>query len=181
MPHRSALPAWIALACVLTVGAGVLLVAEQQHLRSDANHPQVEMARSAASKLGAGADASTVVPSGQVDIRRSAAPYLIIVGADLRVLASSAELDGRPVVPPQGVFDFVRSHGEDVISWQPATGVRSAIVVDSFRGGYVVAGRSLAATEDSESFVETLTLAAWAVALVALGAIALFRRRPSAP
>ncbi|MGH7759901.1 MAG: hypothetical protein ACREOY_00580 [Candidatus Dormibacteraceae bacterium] len=104
-----------------------------------------------------------------------------MVGADLKVLAISSELDGGPIVPPPGVFDFVRAHGEDVITWQPATGVRSAIVVDSFRGGYVVAGRLLSATEQMESLVETLTLVAWAVALFVLAAGAVVRGRTSRP
>src|SRR5690349_6702809 len=108
------------------------------------------MARDVAGKLNAGADPQSVVSGAPIDIASSADSYLIVVDSNGAVLASSAQLDGRAVIPPSGVFAYVHDHGEDVISWQPAAGVRSAIVVDSYRGGYVVAGRSLTGTEQAE-------------------------------
>jgi len=49
------------------------------------------------------------------------------------------------------VFDYVRQHGEDRITWQPEPGVRSATVVTSYGGahpGFVLAGRSLRLVEE---------------------------------
>ena len=126
------------------VGLGVIGGAglAQQAIRQPANHPQAEIARSAVSRLNAGERPEAVVPSASVDIAQSTDPYVIVVDGQQGVLASSASLGGHVVLPPPGVFDYVRSHGEDQVTWQPAAGVRSWIVVDSFSGGFVIAGRS---------------------------------------
>jgi len=127
-----------------TVVLGLIGVAglAQQAIRQPANHPQAEIARAAVSRLDAGESPDAVVPAAEVDIARSTDPFVIVVDGQQAVLASSASLDGHVVLPPPGVFDYVRSHGEDQITWQPAAGVRSWIVVDAFRGGFVIAGRS---------------------------------------
>jgi hypothetical protein len=99
------------------------------------------------------------------------------VGSTGALLATSAQLDGTSVVPPTGVFAYVRDHGEDVISWQPAAGVRSAIVIDSFRGGYVVAGRSLTWTEQAEGALGLWAVIGWAAAVMLAGGVALLVER----
>ena len=125
--------------------AGLWLQAIQQ----PANHPQVEMAATAVSRLDGGASPSAVIPVHSIDLAQSQDPYLIVVDPQRQVLASSASLGGEVVLPPQGVFDNVRSHGEERITWAPADGVRSWIVVDSYRGGFVVAGRTASDGEQS--------------------------------
>ena len=62
-----------------------------------------------------------------------------------------------------------------MVTWQPAPGVRSAIAVDSWEYGFVVAGRSLADTENVESSLLDWTLGGWLVTMIALGAIATIR------
>jgi hypothetical protein len=166
------------LGLVVTMLGGLGYVVAQQVVRHAADHPQMEMARTAVSRLDAGASPYSMLPKTAVDLGRSQNedPYVIVVGTDGQVLASSVTLGGVAIVPPSGVFDFVRSHGEDTISWQPAPGVRSAIVVDAFDAGFVVAGRSLKSTEDLESSLLWWAAAAWAVAMVAVGLVT-FRRR----
>jgi hypothetical protein len=168
---------WILLTAFATVAAIAGFIVVQQQLRSAANHPQVEMAREAARKLDAGAKPQSVINTATVDIASSSDTYLIVVDSNAAVLASSAQLDGSAVIPPPGVFAYVRDHGEDVISWQPAAGVRSAIVVDSFHGGYVVAGRSLTGTEQAESALGFWAIIAWALAVFAAGGVALIVQR----
>jgi hypothetical protein len=136
---RTRLGTLIAAVALALIGVAGLA---QQAIRQPANHPQAEIARSAVSRLDAGESPDAVIPAAKVDIARSTDPFVIVVDGQRTVLASSATLDGHVVLPPPGVFDYVRSHGEDQITWQPAAGVRSWIVVDAFRGGFVVAGRS---------------------------------------
>ena len=174
---RRALPLWILMTGLVTVAALVAFIVVQQQLRGAANHPQVEMARDAAGKLNAGASPQSVVGGAPVDIASSADSYLIVVDSNGTLLASSAQLDGRAVIPPPGVFAYVHDHGEDVISWQPAAGVRSAIVVDSFRGGYVVAGRSLTGTEQAESALGLWSVLGWAAAVLLVGGVSLIVQR----
>jgi hypothetical protein len=174
---RRALPLWILLSGLVTVAAFAAFIVVQQQLRGAANHPQVEMAREAAGKLNAGANPQSVVNGALVDIASSSDTYLIVVDSKGAPLASSAQLEGRAVIPPSGVFAYVRDHGEDMISWQPAAGVRSAIVVDSFYGGYVVAGRSLTGTEQAESALGLWAIFGWVAAVLLAGGLSLIVRR----
>lgn len=130
------------------------------------------MAQSAASRLNAGAAPAAVVPASKVDIAASTEPYLIVVDANRSVLASSATLHGAAVVPPSGVFDYTKAHGEDRVTWQPTPDVRSWIVVDAFNGGFVVAGRSPASGE-ADGYLAVFWGALAALGLAALGAIGL--------
>jgi hypothetical protein len=174
---RRALPLWILLGGLVTMAALAAFIVVQQQLRSSANHPQVEMARAAAGKLNAGATPQSVATGAPVDIASSPDTYLIVVDSKGGLLASTAQLEGKPAIPPWGVFAYVRDHGEDKISWQPAVGVRSAIVVDSFQGGYVVAGRSLTGTEQAESALGNWAILGWAAALLLAGGLSLLVRR----
>ncbi len=174
---RRALPLWIVLSGLATVAAIGSFVVVQQQLRGAANHPQVEMAREAAGNLNAGANPQSVVNGAPIDIASSSDAYLIVVDSNGALLASSAQLEGRAVIPPSGVFAYVRNHGEDMISWQPAAGVRSAIVVDSFHGGYVVAGRSLTGTEQAESALGLWAIFGWAAAVLLAGGLSLIVQR----
>ena len=174
---RRALPLWTLLVGLATVAVFAAYIVIQQELRGAANHPQIEMAREAAGKLSAGASPQSVVNSAPIDIASSSDTYLIVVDSSGALLASSAQLEGSAVIPPSGVFAYVRDHGEDMISWQPAAGVRSAIVVDSFQGGYVVAGRSLTGTEQAESALGLWAIFGWAAALLLASALSLIMQR----
>ena len=160
---------------VLFAAAGFTGLAVQA-IGQPANHPQAELARSVVSQLDGGAAPAAVVPSRSIDIGTSTDLYVIVTDAQREVLASSGSLDGKVVLPPAGVFDFVRTSGEDRVTWQPATGVRSWIVVDSFSGGFVIAGRSPSDSEQSE-----LLLLLWgsfaALALAGAAGVALIAAR----
>lgn len=173
MISRPKLAGLMAFAVLGIVGvAGVA----QQAIRQGANHPQIEMAQAAVTRLNAGASPSAVVPATHVDLGSSPDAYLIVVDGQYSVLASSATLNGQVVVPPPGVFDYVRTHGEDRITWQPAPDARTAIVVDEFRGGFVVAGRSLSDTERTEDLLTFWGgLAALGLAVVGVVGLVLIR------
>ena len=175
MTQRSVM-VWLVAAAAVTVLFGAGYVAAQQSVRHAADHPQIEMARDAIGKLQAGASPESVLPKEGVDLARetplSKDPYLIVIDLEGRVLASSVTLGGVQPVPPAGVFANVRAHGDETVSWEPAPGVRSAIAVDAWEYGYVVAGRSLDDTETLESNLLVGMLAGWLVAMVVLGGVA---------
>jgi len=174
---------FVAIAAVATILIGGGYGVAQQAARQAADHPQMEMARDAASRLAAGASPNSVLPKEAVDLARntplSKDPYLIVVDRGGKVLASSVTLGGVQPLPPGGVFDYVRSHGEDTVTWQPAPGVRSAIVVDSWEQGFVVAGRSLEDTENLESNLQLWAIGGWIATMLVLGGLAALRLRPS--
>ena len=128
-----------AVSALAAVGVAGLAL---QVLGQPANHPQLEAAHTAVSRLDHGDKPSDVVPASTVDIATSTDLFLIVTDGQRNVLASSASVSGAQALPPPGVFDYVRSNGEDRVTWQPAAGVRSWIVVDSYNGGFVIAGRS---------------------------------------
>ncbi|HEY7982848.1 MAG TPA: hypothetical protein VID73_01690, partial [Ktedonobacterales bacterium] len=140
------------------------------------------MATDARLALDAGASPQSLVPATPLDIAQSPAPYLVIYDASGQIQAASATVAGSALVPPAGVFDSARAKPYDAISWTPAPGVRSAVVVMTYSQGFVLAGRSLRFIEEREANTELLaalgglgTLAASLVVVViaqAMGGVA---------
>jgi hypothetical protein len=165
----------VVLAGISTVLALFLYAIPQQVLRLGANDPQIAMAGDAAARLETGQTPSEAVPAGSaVDMVRSLSPFVIAYDDAGSPIASQAQLNGQTPVPPRGVFDYVRTHGEERISWQPLhTGgqrVRIAAVVQRVGGvrpGFVLAGRSLREVESREEQVLRMAQVAW-VAMLAL-------------
>ncbi len=126
----------------------------QQNLRMGANHPQVEMAQSAAERLERGNPIADVIPSSTVDVKTSLDPFVIVYNNEGKPVRSTGYLNGAIPPLPAGVLEFARAHHEDKITWQPRPGVRIAAVVVRYSGnggGFVLAGRSLRVVEQHES------------------------------
>jgi hypothetical protein len=149
---------WIPLAALTVLLTGMIYVATQQSYRSGANDPQIQMATDAVNALERGASPQDLVAANTLDIAESLAPYLAIYDASHQVVASSATLHGAPLAPPSGVFDDAQINGMNVLTWQPEPGVRSAIVVKPYPGGFVLAGRSLQSVEERETSLEQMVL-----------------------
>lgn len=160
---------WLPLAAVTTLLSGLIYLAVQQSLRWGANDPQIQMAEDAGAALAAGGSPESMLPSAQVEISSSLAPFTVIFNATGEPLASSARLHG--VIPglPSGIFDYTHQNGEDRVTWQPEPGVRIAAVVVAYDGpqpGFVLAGRSLREVEIRSSQLEQITGIAWLATLV---------------
>jgi hypothetical protein len=177
---KTILKYWLLIAAIVTGLSGLLYAAVQQDLRQSANDPQIQMAEDTAAKLADGQQVQNVVPAEKVDIANSLAPYIIVFDATGKPIASSVQLDGQTPTIPSGVFDYVRQNGEDRITWQPQSGVRSAIVVTQFKGpnpGFILAGRSLREVEIREDNIMHLIFLGWiAILLVTLLATAILFR-----
>lgn len=154
----------VILSGIATILALALYAIPQQVLRNGANDPQVQMATDLAAKLEAGAAAADSIPAENVDVARSLAPFVIVYDEQGRPVAGQGKLDGGVPTPPAGIFDYVRQHGEERVSWQPQRGVRIAAVVERVNGshsGFVLAGRSLREVEMREEQVRTMAGLAW--------------------
>ncbi len=147
---------WIPLAALTVLLTGMIYVATQQSYRSGANDPQIQMATDAVNALEGGAAPQDLVTTNKIDIAESLAPYLAIYDTSHQLVATSATLHGETLAPPSGVFDTAQASGINVLTWQPEAGVRSAIVVKAYPGGYVLAGRSLQSVEERETSLEQL-------------------------
>jgi hypothetical protein len=148
-------------------------VAVQQALRLSANEPQVGLARDAVRTLAAGAAARSLAGTRPpVDIAVSLGPWVAVYDAAGSPLATDGRLDGNLPELPSGVFATAKRDGEFRFTWQPRSGVRSAVVlVASPNGSFVASGRSLSQVEGTIDTIGGLALLAWsgALALVAIG------------
>jgi hypothetical protein len=161
----------VVLAGISTILALALYAIPQQVLRQGANDPQIAMASDLAVYLnqygvndGLRQGALTIRGGAIVDMANSLSPFLIVYDDEGRALGSTGQFDGKAPAPPNGVFDYVRSHGEDRISWQPRHNVRIAAVVVRVKGsqpGFILAGRSLREVEARESQVSQMAGLAW--------------------
>ncbi len=168
MKIRNIIRYWLPLAAVTTLLSGLIYLAVQQSLRWGANDPQIQMAEDAAAALGSGGTVTSVLPTAQVDISNSLAPFMVIYNDSGEPLGSSAKLNGLTPALPHGIFDYTRQKGEDRVTWQPEAAVRIAAVVVAYGGtqpGFVLAGRSLREVEIRENQVEQITAIAWLATL----------------
>jgi hypothetical protein len=118
----------LVLAGISTVLA--LYAIPQQVLRTGADDPQIEMATNLAARLdgngatGGSLQGALATSSGMVEMKRSLSPFLIVYNDQGQALASTAQLDGQTPTPPAGIFEYVRTHGEERVSRQPERGLR---------------------------------------------------------
>jgi hypothetical protein len=167
---KNILRQWIPLAVVISALCGLVYLAVQQELRQSANDPQIQIAEDAGRALENGAAADSQVPADPVAVESSLAPFVMVFDDSGKVAGSSATLRGETPQLPAGVLDYVRTHGEDRVTWQPESGVRIAAVVVRINGahpGFVLAGRSLREVEVREDNALTVAGVAWAFTLAA--------------
>ena len=157
----------------IATGVALALYAIPQHvLRSGLNDPQIQMAGDLASLLDRygvndGLVQGALLNAGRgdkVDMARSLAPFLMVFSDAGQLLGTSAQLDGQGATPPKGVFDYVRQHGEERVTWQPRRGVRIAAVMVRVQGrqpGFVLAGRNMREVEARIGDVQTMAGLTW--------------------
>ena len=161
---------WLPLAAAVTAMCGLVFLAVQQDLRQGANDPQIQIAEDAAAAMENGAPLNSIVPAGKTAIESSLATFVMIFDDTGAVVGSSAALHGETPQLPPGILDFVRTHGQDRVTWQPESGVRIAAVIVRSQGsqpGFVLAGRSLREVEIREGNAELIAGAAWISTLAA--------------
>lgn len=179
----------LVLAAIATGVALALYAIPQQVLRQSLNDPQIQMAGDLAATLerfgvndGLKQGALPAFGGkGNIDMARSLSPFLIVYNDEGQPVASNAQLDGQIPAPPKGVFDYVRQHGQERVSWQPvlssAHGVRIAAVIQRVQGsqpGFVLAGRNMREVETREQQVAQMAGLTWLgmLGVIAVGCLA---------
>lgn len=163
--------AWLPFAIIIVIFSGLAYAAVQQSYRQSANDPQIQIAEDLATAIAQGqAQPGQIAPAqGTTEIAGTLSPFVLIYNATSTLIGSSALLDGKNPSFPTSVFDYVRAHGEWRQTWQPANGVREAVVVVPYSGGssgFLVVGRSLKEIEIRENQTEFLSAMAGLIALV---------------
>src|SRR3569833_45694 len=163
--NRFGYAALITLVCIL------VYVTVQQSFRLSANDPQVQMAHDAALAIDQGADPKTLAATEtDIDIARGLSPYVAVYDPSGNMVTGKATLNGKPLRIPQGVIDYIRKNGRDAASWQPEAGVRQAMVGTSTANGkyIVIAGRSLASTEERITRLGEQVAFGWVMSLISM-------------
>lgn len=168
--------AWLPIAAALVMLTGLVYVTAQQSLRRGADDPQLQMAGDLAAQLSSGAAAGSLLGTAKVDLATSLSPYVIVFDDAGKPVASTGVLDGVTPVPPAGVLRAARN-SRNSLTWQPRSGVRSAIVVMPWRSGAgagtVLVGRSLTEVEKREQFLVLASAAALVAGLAVTAATCL--------
>ena len=112
----------------------------------------------------------------------SALTFAVVYDASAHALAGNATLDGALPQPPIGIFNEMRSHDSDEVTWRPQPGIRIALSGRLMpNGGFVVTGQSLAPGEARTARLNSLLRWIWLFAMLACCALILFARKPTAP
>lgn len=162
---RRALALFLPYAVAVTLMSGMTYALVQHVLRADANDPQIQVAQDTAHALDGGAPPAKVVPADKVDIAGSQALVVAIYDNNHNQLGGDAVLNGATAAPPAGALDAAKS-STNIVTWQPADGVRMALVVVPWKGGVVMAARSLSLVESRIGDIGRLTLIGWLFSLV---------------
>ncbi len=177
----SAIRYWIPLAIVITVLSLFVYIVAQQVIRQSANDPQVEISEDLAQHLSTGAQIPQFDQGDKVMIDKSLRTFIAIYNKKKLPLASNISLDGKQISPPDGVFDYADTHGQNRLTWQPKPGVRSAIVVTAYNdksSGYILVGRSLREVEKREDTLSLQFLFFWIITMAgSLFASFIFQRQ----
>lgn len=165
----------LGLGLLLTLLGGLCMQVTQQLLRRGADQPQQQMVNLAASRLADGESPDKVIPPAYVELGRDLQPFLIYYNDRGEPLHGTGYLDQKLPAPPPGVFEYLRSHPTDAITWQPRHNLRIATVLERVNGpqaGFVLAGRDMVLVEKQESLLYHLSVVSWIIvlALLALGA-----------
>jgi hypothetical protein len=163
---KSILKVWLPFVVVISAFSLLVYATVQQSLRQGLNDPQIQMAEDTAYSLDHGVTVGESVPTEQIEISRSLAPFITILDKSGKPLASSGLLNGELPKVPQGVLDSAEQDGEDRISWQPMDTTRIAAVVVPYSDGFVLAGRNMREVEQRENQVWEFSLATWLAAMI---------------
>ena len=163
---NSILKSWLPLVVISTVFAALAYATVQQAYRQSADDPQIQMAEDAATALGAGQPVDEVLPAETIDIARSLAPFYVVFAETGEPVAATGSLNGEMPRLPDGVLAYTSENKEHRLTWQPAGDTRIAAVIVAYRGGFVLAGRSLREVEAREAQVSRFAGLAWLLSTI---------------
>ncbi len=158
----------LSLIAVITVILLLIYAAAQQTYRTGANDPQIQMARDIAISLKEQKSIVHLLPADSIDISKSLGVFAVLYDSNSKPVRSSGFINGKIPQLPAGIFDYVKSHGEDMITWQPQTGVRMAMVVAAVQTpniSFIAVGRSLNEVEVREGNLLSMIIVGWLICI----------------
>jgi hypothetical protein len=170
-------------AIIVTVICLLIYASGQQSYRTAANDPQIQLASEIKQRLENVQSIQNIFLNDSVDLSKSFNVFAMLLDNQCRVVHSSGFLHGENPALPKGVFEFVKTNGEDRVTWQPQPNVRMAMVimkVNTDNINYVAVGRSLKEVEVRESNLLFMTFVGWiiCIAVISINATIYFFKRP---
>jgi hypothetical protein len=100
--------------------------------------------------------------------------FAIFYDESAHAIGGNAVLHGALPQPPIGIFNEIRAHDNDEVTWRPEPGVRIALSGRPMpNGGFVVTGQSLAPSEARTARLNSILRWMWAFAMFACLALVL--------
>lgn len=165
------LRSWLPLGVVICGVFGTILVVVQQNYRLSANDPQIQYANEIVELLIGGNNPNILNQQKSIDISKNLAPFEMAFDEQKKNLVTNGLLDGKTPVVPSGVFDNVKTKGEERFTWQPKAGVRIAAVMRHYNNGsnsgFVLVGRNLSEVEKREDLLTMQVFAGLGLTLLA--------------
>ncbi len=155
-------------AIILTAIFSTMYVLVQQQGRMQANDTPTLLATQVAKQLDAGLGLSSV-NMGATDLANNPVPFVIIYDKQGKAVGGSGYLDKKLAVAPKSMLQHAKTNRNNIVTWQPKTGVRIASVTIAAKDYYVLGGQSLKPTEDHATQLLKLTAIGYGASLVALG------------
>ena len=158
-----------AAAAIIITGIMLCMYATvQQTYRSSANDPQIEIARNISNSLNKNNDYLII---DSINLSQSLSVFTELFDKSGKPLKSGGFIDGKLPQLPQGVFRSAKENSEDVVTWQPESNVRLAMVIEKVNSpivGFVAVGRSLKEVEIRESNLVKMVAIVWIACMAVL-------------
>jgi hypothetical protein len=170
---RTGLGSHFTVLIIVSVLCGLIYATVQQVHRAAANDPQIQIATDMRNAIENNHSLSKWMNDDSIDIAKSLSVFKTMFAKNGSPVQSTGLLEQQAPRLPHGVLDFTDVHGENLVTWQPQSGVRVAMVVEAVHSpqiAYVAVGRSLKEVEKRESILTTMVFVAW---LVCIGIICL--------
>ena len=162
---------YIAAMIIVSIILGLIYATVQQSYRSGANDPQLQIAKDINEHIRKNLPFQKFM-TDSIDLEKSLSVFVSLYNAKAELISSSGLLDGKFPTLPVGVFDFAKSNGENVITWQPKRAVRLATVIlytHSPVAAYIVVGRSLQEIEAREYNLRMMVFVGWLICIAIIG------------
>lgn len=105
----------------------------------------------------------------RVELTADSGPFVVVYDAHNVAVAGTVVRDGALPVVPTGVLVLARAAGQDKATWQPAAGLRFAVVARAASDGrVVVGGQSLAPFEDRDTQTLSLVALGWLASIACI-------------
>lgn len=149
------------------------------------NDQQVEVVDSAQQALQSGSAPAQIIPrlpangsatvASMPDVRKSLAPFVMVLDKEGRALESNTTYDGRFITVPAEMLESARAKGEYRTTWRPDASTKIALVlrpISDTSEWFVASGRNMREVESRTHILGLYIASIWFMSVVVLSVFA---------